>query len=176
MVSLNAPWKRQKTFVSEGIEETSDMKWLTRKWSCYWLMLYLLKLHRCLCQSSSAAFIWSSYLQVLCGNVASEFSGNLHDNICNNHFSAKNMNLNLPFYWKKDPPPMISIQSPECLKKGILAALSSYLCLSINKLSLSYRRSLSYRNQTIDFQSKSMDWFLYDRRRRYERVVIEKIW
>ena len=30
--------------------------------------------------------------------------------------------------------------------------------------------SLSYRNQSIDLRSKSMDWFLYDRDLRHERV------
>ena len=33
--------------------------------------------------------------------------------------------------------------------------------------------SLSYRNQPIDLQSKSMDWFLYDRDLRHERVKIQ---
>ena len=33
-----------------------------------------------------------------------------------------------------------------------------------------WRRSLSYRNQSIDLQSKSMDWFLYDNSLRHERV------
>ena len=37
-------------------------------------------------------------------------------------------------------------------------------------LTLSFRRSLSYRNQSIDLQSKSMDWFLYDSDLRHERV------
>ena len=37
-------------------------------------------------------------------------------------------------------------------------------------LTLSWRRSLSYRNQSIDLQSKSMDWVLYDRDLRHERV------
>ena len=37
-------------------------------------------------------------------------------------------------------------------------------------LTLSWRRSLSYRKQSIDLQSKSMDWFLYDRDLRHERV------
>ena len=31
-------------------------------------------------------------------------------------------------------------------------------------------RSLSYRNQPIDLQSKSMNWFLYDKDIRHERV------
>ena len=35
---------------------------------------------------------------------------------------------------------------------------------------LSSRRSLSYRNQSIDLPCKSMDWFLYDRDLCYERV------
>ena len=37
-------------------------------------------------------------------------------------------------------------------------------------LTLSWRRSLSYRNQSIDLQSKSVDWFLYDRDLSHERV------
>ena len=37
-------------------------------------------------------------------------------------------------------------------------------------LTLSWRRPLSYTNQFIDLQSKSMDWFLYDNGLRHERV------
>ena len=37
-------------------------------------------------------------------------------------------------------------------------------------LTLWRRRSLSYRNQSIDLQSKSVDWFLYDTDLRHERV------
>ena len=37
-------------------------------------------------------------------------------------------------------------------------------------LTLSRRRPLSYRNQSIDLQSKSIDWFLYDNGLRLERV------
>ena len=35
---------------------------------------------------------------------------------------------------------------------------------------LSWWRPLSYRNQSIDLQSKSMDWFLFDNGLRRERV------
>ena len=37
---------------------------------------------------------------------------------------------------------------------------------------------LSYKNQSIDLLSKSMDWFLFDRELRYERVkkTISDIW
>ena len=37
-------------------------------------------------------------------------------------------------------------------------------------LSLSWRRSLSYRNHSMDLHSKSINWFLYDRVLRHERV------
>ena len=37
-------------------------------------------------------------------------------------------------------------------------------------LTLSWRRSLSYRNQSTDFLGKSIDWFLYNKDPRYERV------
>ena len=37
-------------------------------------------------------------------------------------------------------------------------------------LTLSWRRPLSNRNQSIDLQSKSMDWFLYVNGLRHERV------
>ena len=37
-------------------------------------------------------------------------------------------------------------------------------------LTLSWQRSLSYRNQSVDLESKSVDWFLYDSKLRHERV------
>ena len=37
-------------------------------------------------------------------------------------------------------------------------------------LAFSWRRALSFRNQTIDLLSKSMDWFLCDRDLRHQRV------
>ena len=39
-------------------------------------------------------------------------------------------------------------------------------------LTLWIRRSLSYRTQSIDLQSKSMDWFLYERNLRHDRVKV----
>ena len=39
-----------------------------------------------------------------------------------------------------------------------------------NHLYLSWRRPISYRNQSIDLLRKSMDWFLYDIGLRHERV------
>ena len=43
------------------------------------------------------------------------------------------------------------------------------------RLTLSWRRSISYRNQSIDLGSKSMDWFLYDNGLRHERVKITTV-
>ena len=42
-------------------------------------------------------------------------------------------------------------------------------------LTLSWRRSLSYRNQSIDLHSESRDWFLYYGDLRYERTKHIKI-
>ena len=40
-------------------------------------------------------------------------------------------------------------------------------------LTLSWLRSLSNRNQSIDLLRKSMDWFLCDRNSRHERVKVQ---
>ena len=45
-----------------------------------------------------------------------------------------------------------------------------YWIKSLEHLTFSWRRSLSYRNQSIDLLCKSMEWFLYDRYLRHERV------
>ena len=38
------------------------------------------------------------------------------------------------------------------------------------ELTVSWRGPLSYRNESIDLESKSIDWFLYDNGLRHERV------
>ena len=50
--------------------------------------------------------------------------------------------------------------------------IKTFSCTSENSrdLTLSWRKALSYRNQSIDFLRKSMDWFLYDNGLRLERV------
>ena len=50
-------------------------------------------------------------------------------------------------------------------KYSLIAYTSTFLTLT-----LSWRRPLSYRNQSIDLQVKLMDWFLYDNGLRHERV------
>ena len=41
-----------------------------------------------------------------------------------------------------------------------------------NLLTLSWRRPLSYRSQSIDLLGKSLDWFLYDNGLGHERVNV----
>ena len=51
-------------------------------------------------------------------------------------------------------------------------------CVKINTivwLTLSWRRPISYWNQSIDLLRKSMDWFLYDIGLRHERVKQKSI-
>ena len=50
-------------------------------------------------------------------------------------------------------------------KYSLIAYTSTFLTLT-----LSWRRPLSYRNQSIDLQGKLMDWFLYDNGLHHERV------
>ena len=45
-----------------------------------------------------------------------------------------------------------------------------YILDFLMTLTLSWRGLLSYRNQSIDLQIRSMDWFLYDNGLRHERV------
>ena len=44
--------------------------------------------------------------------------------------------------------------------------------MNVGILTLWRRRPISYRNQSIDLQSKSMDWFLYDIGLHCERVKV----
>ena len=48
----------------------------------------------------------------------------------------------------------------------------------LHVLTLSWKRLLSYRNHSIDLQSKLMDWFLYDRGLQHKelKVILKVIW
>ena len=64
-------------------------------------------------------------------------------------------------------------EKPDRKKKGIMH-YKYQMTLGVwwmkRVLSFSWRRSLLYRNLSIDLQNKSMDWFLYDRNFCHERV------
>ena len=49
------------------------------------------------------------------------------------------------------------------------------VCKLYLDLTLSWRKPLSYRNQSINLQSKSIDWFLYDNGLRLERVNVKSL-
>ena len=51
----------------------------------------------------------------------------------------------------------------------IKSTVLHYFVTCVN-LTLSWRRPLPYRNQSIDLKSKSMDWFLYDNILHHPRV------
>ena len=55
-----------------------------------------------------------------------------------------------------------------CFEKGVCFKYFSWRKGIV--LTLSWRRPLSYRNQSIDLLCKSMDWFLYDNGLRHDRV------
>ena len=59
---------------------------------------------------------------------------------------------------------------PQIFLGPFLGTLSKISCERGFILTLSWRRPLSYRNQSIDLQSKSMDWFLYDNGLHHKRV------
>ena len=72
----------------------------------------------------------------------------------------------LPYYrrvitWNKKHSSKQVVPITYHWRKGFLQLLFS---------TLSWRRPLSYRNQSTDLQCKSMDWFLYDNGSRHERV------
>ena len=65
---------------------------------------------------------------------------------------------------------VILLETNSCSITQICAVQVIYYKMRLFSLTLSCRRPLSYRNQSIDLQSKSMDWFLYDNGLRHERV------
>ena len=69
---------------------------------------------------------------------------------------------------------MVAGKCFSCKKAPLLQNTSgvSYIFVESSILTLSCRRPLSYRTQFIDLQSKSIDWFVYDKGLRHERVNI----
>ena len=77
-------------------------------------------------------------------------------------FLVELWNISLGQKWQ-----IFSSSIPKLIKKN-------YNPRNTSTLTLSWRRPLSYRNQSIDLRSKSIDWFLYDNGLRHERVKREK--
>ena len=75
------------------------------------------------------------------------------------------------------------VQDCSCSRKYLFNVVNIHVSLMcwfprymISKLTLalSWPKSISYRNQSLDFLCKSMDWFLYDRDLRHKKVKMEK--
>ena len=64
----------------------------------------------------------------------------------------------------------VSILVSIFLKKTLRAILPYQYHYPLKFLTLSWRGTLAYRNQSIDMLSNSMDWFLYHNDLRHERV------
>ena len=68
------------------------------------------------------------------------------------------------FWWGYERQSMTSQRKDVCARR-------LFRCVLVRSpLTLSWRRLLSYRNQPIDLLCKSIDWFLYHKDLRQERV------
>ena len=79
--------------------------------------------------------------------------------------------------WQLLQNPTILLKNATFIRKCVVTVINVktqflvfLLDLIWNELALLWRRPLSYRNQSIDLRSRSMDWFLYDNDLRHERV------
>ena len=76
--------------------------------------------------------------------------------------------------WERQPNPNNKNNLPHvALHMVIVDTLEPQPSVVIS-LTLSWRRSLSYRNQSTDLPCKSIDWFLYDRDLCHEKVTVEE--
>ena len=72
---------------------------------------------------------------------------------------------------KETPTQEFSCESSQIFKnRFFIEHLWWLILLWVWDLTLSWRKSLSYRNQYIDLQGKSMDWVLYNRDLHHEKV------
>ena len=78
------------------------------------------------------------------------------------------------YLWKYKPHQIISLTSKQHVhfrnKPEKLLVVNYFRKKLSIRLNLSWRRPLSYKNQSTDLRSKSMNWFLYDNGLRHERV------
>ena len=88
------------------------------------------------------------------------------------HFDSERNWNNLIFFDKKNMTSDLNMSSFPLFVFTLVIKLINFHSESShwNTLTLSWRRPSSYRNQSIDLRSKSMDWFLYDNGLRHERV------
>ena len=74
--------------------------------------------------------------------------------------------VNHEYLWKKT-----QIKKKKKANYAMQHVITDSRCMWMKRvLNLSWRRSLLYRNQYIDLQNKSMNWFLYDQNLRQEGI------
>ena len=72
--------------------------------------------------------------------------------------------------WNRLTEELISKSFCKILNKDRCMFMDVVLVSLMSNLTLSWLKSLRYGNQSIDLQSKSMDWFLYNRGIHHKRV------
>ena len=77
--------------------------------------------------------------------------------------------MGLQLHWKRDCDTGFFLRILRNFQEHLFYRTPLGDCFWI-QLTRSWRRSLSYSNQSIDLLGKSMNWFIYDRDLRYERV------
>ena len=104
---------------------------------------------------------------------------------CSNHYRPEHQRLINKVYFKKFlidllltmkrswPTVCILFYPGGCSKNTIKILWENIYPTEKPILTLLWRRPLLYRKQSIGFQSESMDWFLYNRELRHERVKEE---
>ena len=101
-------------------------------------------------------------------SVLKKFANFRRKHLCHRLFLIKLQDDACNFIKKETPILVFSCEFFEIFRIYFLKNISQRLLLT--SLTLSRRRSISYRNQSIDLLRKSMDWFLYDIDLRRERV------
>ena len=91
------------------------------------------------------------------------------------HCDAKYL-LNIVAFWEKFeiifPSTFLLLRRRFNIFEYVWGAARGSFSFSHICLTLSWRRPLSYRNQSIDLLCKSVDWFLYENGLRHERLNI----
>ena len=165
-------WKFENGTIPEASSELFHLRW-----SVFWKAVnYFSRLHhRCL-----AEFWIRLYRNIYNGLILKNTIAIRHDENClgpfMNGFLFTGIYLILTcsiiFYWNTTLALNLLVYHLRVFLKYAMTndrwSIPSLILQS--SLTLSWRRPLSYRNQSIDLLRKSMDWVLYDNGLRHERV------
>ena len=105
----------------------------------------------------------SSFLQITFLENLGTFLGNLSTDVFSSYIIKNKSFFLISLSWIDNFPKLSLATSILTVCSSLRAAI--YICLTLSR-----RRPLSYRNQSIDLLRKPVDWFLYDNGLRLERV------